>query len=64
MTETQASEAIRAAMREHRLTLNKIAPQRNAARLWITAAVLDEHPFPRATAEGLASRLGPPDRWE
>ncbi len=57
MTQTQASEAIRYAMRDQRLTFSEIAQRPDMAPLWTAAAVLDRHPFPRATAEGLVSRL-------
>ncbi len=60
MTKTQASEAIQAAMRDQRLTFTDLAQRLDAAPLWTAAAVLGQHPFPRATAEALVSALDLP----
>lgn len=57
MTKTQASEAIQVAMRDQGLTFSELARQLGTAPVWTAAAVLGQHPFPRATAEALVSAL-------
>jgi cyanate lyase len=61
MTKREASEAIQEAMRTKGLTFADLAAELRRPRVWLAAAVLGQHPFPRDTAEELAEILGLPE---
>jgi cyanate lyase len=60
MTKREASEAIQGAMKERGLTFAELAAQLERPRVWVTAAVLGQHPFSRAEAEKLVAILNLP----
>jgi cyanate lyase len=61
MTKAQASEAVRAAMRDRGVTFAQLAAALGRPPVWVAAAVLGQHPFPADEAAKLADRLGLPD---
>jgi cyanate lyase len=61
VTKSEASDAIQQAMRSKGLTFTEVAAELDRPRVWLAAAVLGQHPFPRDTAEKLAEMLGLPD---
>jgi cyanate lyase len=60
MTKREAGEAIQAAMRERGLTFADVAAHLGRPRVWVAAAILGQHPFPREAAEKLVALLGLP----
>jgi cyanate lyase len=61
VTKREASEAIQAAMQAKGLTFADLAAELGRPRVWLTAAVLGQHPFPRDVAEKLVATLGLPE---
>jgi cyanate lyase len=58
VTKEEVSEAVQAAMQAKGLTFAGLAAELGRPRVWLAAAVLGQHPFPRDTAEKLAEKLG------
>ena len=58
VTKREVSEALQAAMRAKGLTFVELAAELGCPRVWLAAAVLGQHPFPRDVAEKLAEMLG------
>jgi cyanate lyase len=61
VTKEEVSEAVQAAMQAKALTFAELAAELGRPRVWLAAAVLGQHPFPRDTAEKLAEKLGLPE---
>jgi cyanate lyase len=61
VTKSEASEAVQQAMRAKGLTFAEVAAELGRPRVWLAAAVLGQHPFPRDAAEKLAEVLGLPE---
>ncbi len=61
MTKREASEAIQAAMQAKGLSFADLAAELGRPRVWLAAAVLGQHPFPRDAAEQLVEILALPD---
>jgi cyanate lyase len=60
MTKREAGETIQAAMQERGLTFAQLASQLGRPQVWLTAAVLGQHPFSREEAEQLVAMLDLP----
>ncbi len=58
MTKQEAGDAVQAAMRERGLTFAELAAELERPVVWVTAAVLGQHPFTPAEAAKLVDRLG------
>jgi cyanate lyase len=60
MTKQQATELIQAAMTERGMTFAGLASRLERPPVWVAAAVLGQHPFPREQAEKLVALLDLP----
>jgi cyanate lyase len=57
MTKQEAGDAVQGAMRERALTFAELAAELDRPVVWVTAAVLGQHPFTPAEAAKLVDRL-------